>query len=119
MLYFFYIIPSFNEGYDSTFFMGWEGYEILLRYPFPKSLPSGKGLAIAMLYFFYIIPSFNEGYDSTFFKGGQDMKSYYVTPSLNPFPRGRDLLSQCFISSTSYLLSTKDMTVRFSWVDRI
>ena len=37
--------------------------KIYLRYPIPKSLPSGKGLTIATLHFFNIIPLFDEGYE--------------------------------------------------------
>ena len=40
------------------------------RYPLPKSLPSGEGMCLA-----------------------HPLGPFYVTPSLNPSPRGRDLLS--------------------------
>ena len=48
-----------------------------LRYPFPKSLPSGKGLTLSNFLAEVLFCRVD--------------RTVYVTPSLNPFPRGRDL----------------------------
>ena len=62
-----------------------------VRYPIPKSLSSGKGLTIASLKYVLVLLTVDLICD--FWKVIIEYEDLYVTLSLNPFPRERDLLS--------------------------
>ena len=84
---------------------GFQAHALLLRYPHPKSLPSGQGLAVALRALGLTLPPFAGGLarvpcgccaflrELCSCEVSRPTRFYYVTLTLNPSPRGRDLLS--------------------------